>query len=88
MKLDAKSVAALKLDGKDDKIFFDDAMPGFGYRLRRGAGGKVLRSWITQYKRVGATRRVTIGRAEVLSAEAARAAAKKLQASRSRSKRW
>jgi integrase len=80
MKLDAKSVAALKLDGKDDIIIFDDAMPGFGFRLRRGAGGKVLRSWITQYKRAGATRRITLGSAEVLGAEAARAAAKKILA--------
>lgn len=80
MKLDAKTVAALKLDGGNDKIFFDDGMPGFGYRLRRGAGGKLLRSWITQFKRAGATRRITIGPAELLGAEAAKAAAKKLLA--------
>jgi integrase len=80
VKLDAKSVAALKLDGKDDIIIFDDAMHGFGYRLRRGAGGKVLRSWVVQYKRAGATRRITLGSAEVLGAEAARAAAKKILA--------
>jgi integrase len=80
MKLDARAVASLKLDGKNDIIIFDDAMHGFGYRLRRGAGGKVLRSWITQYKRAGATRRITLGSAEVLGAEAARAAAKKILA--------
>ena len=80
MKLDAKSIAALKLDGKTDAIHFDDSMAGFGYRLRRGAGGKVLRSWVVQYKRAGATRRITLGSAEVLGAEAARAAAKKLLA--------
>ena len=59
VKLDAKSIAALKLDGKTDAIHFDDSMAGFGYRLRRGAGGKVLRSWVVQYKRAGATRRIT-----------------------------
>ena len=80
MKLDAKSVAALKLDGKKDAIFFDDAMPGFGYRLRLGGGGKVLRSWVVQYRRGGATRRILLGSAEVLGAEPARAAAKKLLA--------
>jgi integrase len=80
MKLDAKSVAALKLGGKADAIHFDEAMAGFGYRLRLGAGGKVLRSWIAQYKRAGATRRITLGSAEVLGAEAARAAAKKVLA--------
>jgi hypothetical protein len=78
MKLTAASVAALKLDGKTDAIFFDDAMPGFGFRLRLGSGGKVMRSWIVQYRRAGATRRVLLGSAEVLSAEAARAEAKKV----------
>src|SRR5262245_20126338 len=79
MKLDAKTVAALKLEGKQDAIFFDDAMPGFGYRLRL-SGGKVRRSWVAQYKRAGATRRITLGSAEVLGAEAARVAAKKVLA--------
>ena len=77
MKLDAKSIAALKLDGKNDVIVFDDSMPGFGYRLRRSSGGKVLRSWVVQYKRAGATRRLLLGSAEVLSAEQARVMAKK-----------
>ena len=77
MKLDAKSVGALKLDGKKDAIAFDDNMPGFGYRLRQGGGGKVLRSWVVQYRRGGATRRLLLGAAAVLGAEAARAAAKK-----------
>jgi integrase len=79
MKLDAKTVAALKL-GDNDAIHFDEAMPGFGFRLRRGAGGKVLRSWVVQYKRAGASRRILLGSAEVLGAEAARTAAKKVLA--------
>jgi integrase len=77
MKLDAKTVAALDLGGKRDVIHFDDTLPGFGYRLRLGAGGKILRSWIAQYKRGGQSRRLLIGKAEVLSAERARAEAKK-----------
>ena len=32
--------------GQDRCDPFDDEMPGFGYRLRLGAGGKILRSWI------------------------------------------
>lgn len=80
MKLDAKTVASLTLGDKNDVIFFDNQMPGFGYRLRRGAGGKVKRSWIAQYRRAGGTRRVLIGNAEVLGAERARISAKKILA--------
>jgi integrase len=76
MRLDAKSVAALDLGGKTDVIHFDDALPGFGFRLRAGAGGKVLRSWVVQYRHAGAGRRFLIGSAEKLTAEQARAAAK------------
>jgi integrase len=81
MNLTAKSVAALKLDGKTDLIVFDSALPRFGYRLRLSRDGyRVLRSWICQYKRGGSSRRMTLGSAEVLSAEAARTAAKKVLA--------
>jgi integrase len=78
MKLDGKSVATLDLPGgKKDVIHFDDDLKGFGYRLRAGAGGKVLRSWLVQYRRAGASRRLLLGPANVLPAEHARAAAKK-----------
>jgi integrase len=80
MKLTNEAVAALKLDGKKDRIVFDDALVGFGYRLRVGVGGRVLKSWIAQYRRAGATRRMLLGSAEVLSAEKARAAAKEVLA--------
>jgi integrase len=80
MRLDAKTVAALTLDGKQDAIFFDDILIGFGYRLRQGAGGKVLRSWIAQYRRAGATRRMLIGNADMVNAEQARAKAKRVLA--------
>jgi integrase len=78
MQLTAKAVAALQMPAsKTDHIEWDDALPGFGYRLRAGAGGKVLRSWIAQYRRAGGTRRITLGNAAVLSAEQARKEAKK-----------
>jgi integrase len=81
MKLDAKTVAAIALPpGKRDVIHFDEAMAGFGYRLRMGSRGRLLRSWIVQYRYGGAHRRLLIGSAEVLGAEQARAAAKKVLA--------
>jgi hypothetical protein len=57
LKLDAKTVAALTLEnGKNDVIHFDSLLPGYGYRLRRAANGKVLRSWVAQYRINGKTR--------------------------------
>lgn len=78
MKLD-RNVAKLGLPaGKIDHIIWDEAMPGFGCRLRAGARDKVLRSWVAQYRHNGATRRYRIGSVEVVSAEAARAEAKRV----------
>jgi len=80
MKVTAKSVAALTLPAdKSDVIHFDDALPRFGYRLRRSSG-KVLRSWVVQYRRGRRSPRIKIGSADVITAEAARAAAKKILA--------
>ena len=76
MKLDSKTVAGLALpEGKADVIHFDAALNGFGYRLR-ASGADVRRSWIVQYRRAGASRRLLLGSAEVLTADQARAAAK------------
>ena len=78
MKLTAKAVASLQLPtGKTDAIFFDDQLAGFGFRLRIGAGGKVLRSWVCQYRHAGQTRRLLLGSAAALGAEQARTMAKK-----------
>jgi len=88
MKLTAKAVAALtelplkdldrpELGTKAEHIAWDDDLPGFGYRLRV-SGSKILRTWVAQYKRAGATRRITLGAANVLSAEQARLVAKKV----------
>lgn len=78
MKLTDRLVATLALpDGKDDVIHWDGDLKRLGYRLRR-SGGNVLRSWVVRY-RVGARqRRMTL--AAVLSAEQARAAARKILA--------
>jgi integrase len=81
MRITAKSIAALTLPrGKSDIIHFDDELPGFGYRLRRGSGDGIRRSWVVQYRRAGGSRRVLLGAGDVLTAEQARTAAHKLLA--------
>jgi hypothetical protein len=73
MKLTKATVASLKLpQGKSEMIVFDEALPGFGLRIR--SGGK--RSWIAQYRLGSKQRRVTIGTVETLDADAARRRAK------------
>jgi integrase len=47
-----------KLEGRKDKIFFDDRLRGFGLRVREGAKIKV---WIYQYSLNNKTQRMTIG---------------------------
>src|SRR5262245_55858266 len=80
MKLTQKAVAALTLPtGKDDHFEWDDTLPGFGFRLRLAAGGKINRTWTVQYRHGGASRRMSQP-AEVLGAEQARAWGKKLLA--------
>jgi Arm DNA-binding domain len=77
MHLSAKSVAAMVLGDKRDVIFFDDVLIGFGFRLRESKSGKILRSWIVQHRdAANRSHRVTLGRAEVLDAAQARAAAR------------
>src|SRR5580700_6634559 len=81
MRLTDRTVAGLALAaGKGDRIHFDADLAGFGYRLRRGAGGRMLRSWVVQYRYAGIVRRYLIGPAEAVGAERARAAARKLLA--------
>jgi integrase len=80
MKITARTIAGLKLPGgKNDAIYFDDDMPGFGIRLRV-SGAQVRRSWVAQYRSFGRTRRVLLGSGELLNVEQARAAAKKVLA--------
>ena len=64
---------------QDRGLHWDKTLDRFGLRLRR-SGARVLRSWVVQYRRGGSTRRMTIGSAEVLSPEQARAAARKVLA--------
>jgi integrase len=78
MRLDARTVAQLRLPaGKNDHLEWDD-LAGFGLRIR-SSGRK---AWIVQYRPPGSrrTRRVTLGSIEKLTAVEAREAARKLLA--------
>ena len=49
------TVSSLKLgQAEADRIWFDDAVPGFGVRIRQSGS----RSWIFQYKLGSKTRRL------------------------------
>jgi integrase len=77
MKFTSKSVAALQLPpGKADLVVFDDALAGFGLRLR--AGGS--RSWIFQYAVKNRQRRMVVGKATALPLGKAREIAAQIHA--------
>ena len=69
MRLTVQSAETLKLKtGEADRIWFDDAIPGFGLRVRDTGS----RSWIFQYKIAGNTRRLVIGQASAIKLGRAR----------------
>jgi integrase len=69
MKLTAQTADGLKLQpGEADRIWFDDAIPGFGLRVRDTGS----RSWIFQYKIGKQTRRLVIGQASAIKLGRAR----------------
>src|SRR5262249_35806161 len=69
MKLTAQTADKLQLEsGETDRIWFDEAIPGFGLRARDSGS----RSWIFQYKVKGKTHRLVIGRASAVKAGRAR----------------
>jgi integrase len=82
MKLDARTIASLDLpEGKDDKIYFDEDLEGFGCRLRRRQCDKrVRRTWVAQYRANGRTRRTKIGSTEKVTPVAARLEARRILA--------
>jgi integrase len=80
MKLDAKTIAGLTLpDGKSEQVYWDDKLRGFGLRLRR-RGGRVHRTWISQYRVAGRTGKTTHGDAVLAPESKARAAARQVLA--------
>jgi integrase len=77
-RLDVQTVARLRreaLKTGGDGFYWDDALPGFGLRLRNGQA-----TYIVQYRARGKTRRPTIGNAAVLNVEQARKKAKEILA--------
>jgi integrase len=77
MRLTRQTVSRLELpEGKSDAIFFDDALAGFGVRIR--AGGK--RTWIVQYRVDGKTHRESLGAVGTVNPDEARDYARKVLA--------
>jgi integrase len=71
MRLNDRTVTAsspILPRGKNETIFFDEDMPGFGLRLREGGS----RTWVYQYWLGDRSRRVTLGKWPKLSAKQAR----------------
>jgi hypothetical protein len=69
VKITTQTAAALKLGpGEADRIWFDDAIPIFGLRVRVSGS----RSWIFQYKIGNKTRRLVIGQVSAIKAGRAR----------------
>lgn len=69
MRLTKASVAKLFLpEGKNELLVFDEALAGFGVRLRYG--GK--RTWIAQYRLGTKQRRLSLGSTETIDADEAR----------------
>jgi integrase len=85
MKLTQEGIERLKLPpGKDEAIYFDDMMPGFGVRVRAGGSKR----WVIQYKTAprgrpeaqqrAKQRRLTLGSTNLLTLKEAREKARKL----------
>jgi integrase len=79
MRLTTAAIQALTLPaGVSERTYFDDALPGFGVRLRAGGSKK----WVVQYDHAGKTRRMTLGAAAALDPGEARKRAKDVLAAR------
>jgi integrase len=77
MRLTDKTIAGLVLSaGKNEAIFYDDDLPGFGLRLRVGGSAR----WVYSYKIGTQHRRITIGTPTTLTAGRARSTAAELHA--------
>lgn len=62
------SILAPAPDGGRDVVLWDDELPGFGVRVKPSG----IKSYIIQYRNAGRSRRMTLGRHGVLTAEEAR----------------
>ena len=72
MKLSQDAVTRLKVPaGRSELLIFDDALPGFGARIREGGS----RTWIVQYQIGPKQRRISLGAVSGQPADKARKAA-------------
>jgi hypothetical protein len=79
MRFTRQSVAAVSPPpGKPYVIVWDEALPGFGLRLRIRAG--VKRVWIAQYRMGAKQRRITLGSVQAIDPDEARRRAKEVLA--------
>jgi integrase len=77
MKLTQRTISTLDVPrGKSERIIFDEDLPGFGLRLRRGGS----RTWIFQFKIGAQHRRMALGSASAVTATQARKTANDLHA--------
>lgn len=59
MRLTAATVRTVQCaPGKSEQVFFDEALPGFGLRVRRTGA----QTWLVQYAVAGRTKRVFLAR--------------------------
>src|SRR5262249_57549327 len=73
MKITDRTIKAIAPPSEGEVFYWDTTLRGFGYRMRIGAHGKVLKSFICRYKRPGGSRRMTLDSGGALNAEQARA---------------
>ena len=77
MKINKTTIASAQLpEGKSEWKHWDDDIPGFGLRIRKGGG----RTLIFQYRQGTKQRKLTLGKASALGIEAARSEARRLHA--------
>jgi integrase len=77
MKINKTAIACAKLPpGKAEWKYWDDDIPGFGLRIRKGGA----RTLIFQYRQGSKQRKLTLGSATALGIEAARSEARRLHA--------
>jgi hypothetical protein len=76
MQFTVKTTASIKLEGKTERIVFDDDIKGFGLRLREGGS----RTWIYQYRIGSKQRRMVLGSAKSVPHSVARENAGRLEA--------
>jgi integrase len=76
VRFTVKTTAGVKLEGKSERIVFDDDIKGFGLRVREGGS----QTWIYQYRIGSKQRRMVLGSAKSVPLGVARKNAGELEA--------